>query len=65
MSFNDTVGLLVKKSDKNVKSVTIKTEKLVDITDCKDFETFKFEEPIKKKVEKKESIIQYEEEKDK
>jgi len=57
--------LLVKKSDKNVKSVTIKTDKLVDITDCKDFETFKFEEPIKKKVEKKETIIQYEEEKDK
>ena len=59
---------MVRKKDKNVKSVTNKTENLVDISDCKDFENFKFdtEKDIKKKEEKKiesekkKSIIQYE-----
>jgi len=44
ITFNDSVALLVKKTDKNVKSVVNKTENLVDISDCKDFENYKFED---------------------
>jgi hypothetical protein len=40
LTFNDSVALLVRKTDKNVKSVTAKTENLVDLSDCKDFENY-------------------------
>ena len=57
--------MLVKRTDKNVKSISNKIENLVDISDCKDFENFKFVEEKKKKEEKKkESVIEYEESKE-
>ena len=61
---------LVRRKDKNVKSVSAKTEDLVDISDCADYIDFKFPEPEKankkKKIDKneKEKEDETEEEKD-